>query len=270
MRYLLPVLLLASLGLAQIFGPAGVPLTWDFGIVSFESDSIFSDYFSSTGATSFIYFAGDTLYMESSTVSDGDFRIAFVEQDGTEHKQGFDDSADWYDWDNDGYMVGTMRATTGLISDVDIQAGGGNNVTIRKTGEIQTEGTVTTLCLDANDAGQGTVCAGVTGDNDRFSMNSQLYYAPKTIADGDATPSVAGGNIFTTSANTAATEITDLDNPIAGQTVTIIGGSNTNSSTIADSGNFNLSGAWTASLDDVLILYVQADNDYIEIGRVDN
>jgi len=173
MRYLLPVLLLASLGLAQIFGPAGIPLTWDFGIVSFESDSIFSDYFSSTGATSFIYFAGDTLYMESSTASDGDFRVAFVEQDGTEHKYGFDDSADWFDWDNDGYMTGTFRATTGLVSDVNIQAGGGNNITILKTGVIQTEGTVTSLCLDGNDAGAGDVCAGTVGDNDLFIVYSR-------------------------------------------------------------------------------------------------
>ena len=91
-----------------------------------------------------------------------------------------------------------------------------------------------------------------------------------TIDDGDATPSVNGGNIFVTSSNTGATEITDLDNPIAGQVIYLIGGSNTNSSTIADGGNFNLSAGWTANVDDVLILLVQADNDYIELGRVDN
>jgi hypothetical protein len=137
-------------------------------------------------------------------------------------------------------------------------------------GYLQTSAALLTLTIDPNTTGSGTTIIGETGDNDLCYMNSQLYTAPKTIADGDATPSVAGGNIFTTSENTGATEITDLDDPIAGQTVTIIGGSDTNSSTIADGGNFNLSGAWTASLDDVLILYVQADNDYIEIGRVDN
>jgi len=90
------------------------------------------------------------------------------------------------------------------------------------------------------------------------------------IAADDATPDVSEGNIFVTSVNTGATAITDLDNPVIGQIIYIVGGSNTNSSTIADSGNFNLSASWTASLDDVLILLVQADNDYIELGRVNN
>ena len=81
---------------------------------------------------------------------------------------------------------------------------------------------------------------------------------------------MSGGNIFVTSANTVGTVITDLVSPAAGQIIRIIGGSDTNSSTIADGGNFNLSAGWTAGLDDVLILFVQADDDYIEIGRVDN
>lgn len=86
----------------------------------------------------------------------------------------------------------------------------------------------------------------------------------------DTTPDVSGGNIFVTSANGDATAITDLDSPVVGQIIYIIGGSATNSSTIGDAGNFALSAAWTASLDDVLILFIQADNDYIEIGRADN
>ena len=95
-------------------------------------------------------------------------------------------------------------------------------------------------------------------------------HAGGTIAADDVTPSMSNGTHFTTSANTGATAITDLDDPVVGETYYIIGGSNTNSSTFADSGNFNLSASWTASLDDVLILYVQADNDYIELGRVNN
>ena len=69
---------------------------------------------------------------------------------------------------------------------------------------------------------------------------------------------------------TAATAITDLDNPIVGSIVCIIGGSATNSSTIADSGNFALTAAFTAGVKDTLCLYVQADNDYIELSRADN
>jgi len=91
-----------------------------------------------------------------------------------------------------------------------------------------------------------------------------------TIQDGDTTPDVSRGNVFTTSSNTGATAISDLDNPRVGHIVIIVGGSAANSSTIADANNFNLSAAFTAGLDDVLGLYVQADNDYIEIFRSDN
>ena len=86
----------------------------------------------------------------------------------------------------------------------------------------------------------------------------------------DATPDVSGCRILTTSSNTGATAITDLDNPVVGSIVCIVGGSATNSSTIADSGNFALSAAFTAGLDDNICLYVQADNDYIEMSRTDN
>lgn len=42
------------------------------------------------------------------------------------------------------------------------------------------------------------------------------------------------------------------------------------SSTIADSGNFSLAGAFTAGLNDTLTLYVVADNNYAEVSRADN
>lgn len=94
-----------------------------------------------------------------------------------------------------------------------------------------------------------------------------------TIAANDTSPSVRGKIVWTTSANSVPTVITDLDNPVARQWVILIGGSNTNSSTIADSGNFaldNTKGGMTLSLDAWIMLYVQADNDYVEIGRGDN
>jgi hypothetical protein len=91
-----------------------------------------------------------------------------------------------------------------------------------------------------------------------------------TIPANNTAPDVSGGNVFITSANTHPTEITDLTNPTAGQMIYIIGGSNTFPSTISDSGYFKLSADWSANLNDVLILFVRADNDYIEIGRVDN
>lgn len=103
-----------------------------------------------------------------------------------------------------------------------------------------------------------------------ITMGGPLIFNAETIAADDVTPDVSGGNVFITSANTGATAITDLDSPTAGQLVILIGGSDTNSSTIADSGNFTLSAAWTASDGDALILYVKADNDYIELARSNN
>ena len=134
-----------------------------------------------------------------------------------------------------------------------------------------------TVRLSAIDLAAGDAAFQIVSENDtQYKFGSfadfggPIIQARVTIAADDATPDVSGGNIFTTSSNVSATAITDLDLPQVGQIVYSVGGSNTNSSTIADSGNFNLSAAFTASLDDVLILLVQADNDYIEIGRVDN
>ena len=110
----------------------------------------------------------------------------------------------------------------------------------------------------------------IRGQGSTLDINGRLIQKVQTLAADDTTPDISGGNIFITSGNTGATVITDLDNPKAGQVIMLVGGSNSNPSTIADSGNFNLSAAWTASLDDVLILLVVADNDYIELGRVDN
>ena len=119
--------------------------------------------------------------------------------------------------------------------------------------------------------------AGLTALNDEikslwFEIDDLVprHFDVTTIADGDTTPDVSAGNFFITSSNSGATAISDLDNPRPGQTVYIIGGSNNNSSTIADAGNFNISGAFTASLDDVIVLFVQADNDYIQIGGSNN
>jgi len=105
-----------------------------------------------------------------------------------------------------------------------------------------------------------------------FGLNDNIVdiKQERTITADDTTPDVSGGNVFITSANTVATAITDLDNPTPHQIITLIGGSNADSSTIDDAGNFNLSAAWTASLDDTLTLYVQADNDYIELSRTNN
>lgn len=93
-----------------------------------------------------------------------------------------------------------------------------------------------------------------------------------TIAADDVTPAVGSGKIsvLTTSANTQATAITTFDDATAGQILIIIGGSASDSSTIGDSGEFTLSAAWTAAVDAVLVLFVVASDDFIEISRVAN
>ena len=90
------------------------------------------------------------------------------------------------------------------------------------------------------------------------------------MSDGDLTPDVSGCYWLTSVSNTGATAISDLDNPVVGATYCLIVGNSTNPPTLADAGYFNLNVAWTPGLDDMICLYVQADNDYLEISRVDN
>ena len=81
----------------------------------------------------------------------------------------------------------------------------------------------------------------------------------------------SAGNTFITSANTVETVLLDMTNTTIGQEIKIIGGSNTFPTQIADASFFNLNTGWTANVDDVLTLFVQADQDYIESSaRVDN
>ena len=68
-----------------------------------------------------------------------------------------------------------------------------------------------------------------------ITSGGPMYATPiTTFADGDATPSIALGNIFQT-ANTASTAITDFDDPKAGHSITIIfGDSDTNITNIGN------------------------------------
>ena len=98
----------------------------------------------------------------------------------------------------------------------------------------------------------------------------QLYSTAGVVAADATTFDPDAYTYWLTSANAAPTALTDFTTPTPGQMVMLCGGSATNSTTIADSGNFNLSGAMTLGLDDCIMLFVQADNDYIELWRVNN
>jgi len=119
----------------------------------------------------------------------------------------------------------------------------------------------------AADDNDNTLTFVSTGPYTSAKYKGAITAGQTVFAADDATPDVSVGTQFITSANTAATEITDLDNPVVGSTITILGGSNTNSSTIADGGNFSLTAAMTLSLGSFITLFVRADDDYVELSR---
>lgn len=90
-----------------------------------------------------------------------------------------------------------------------------------------------------------------------------------TLTPGDATPDVSAGTVFVQGeSETTSTTITDLDNPTVGAVYTFIGGSWP--LVFNDAGNFNLVSTIYLLEDDVLQLYVVADNDYVQASYVQN
>lgn len=85
--------------------------------------------------------------------------------------------------------------------------------------------------------------------------------------DNEATPSLQGGDVFVTGANTAATAITDFTGAIPGKTYTIHGNGSTNASTIAAAGNFVLTAAMTLGTGKFIKLVKAEDGKFYEIAR---
>lgn len=129
-----------------------------------------------------------------------------------------------------------------------------------------------------------SAAAGPWNDDAKFglgtsggTMTGPLAWCVITQAADDATPAIGvlggcatdtGGNILQTSdANTGALAITDLDLPLVGQVIYIVGSGGADPSTIANGGNFELEGDWVGISGRVLTLYVRADNDYLELSR---
>lgn len=83
--------------------------------------------------------------------------------------------------------------------------------------------------------------------------------APTAFAADDTTPSVAGGTIFITDANSQATAITTFDGATAGIVYTIHGAGAANASTMANAGNLVLTAAMTLSAG-TFIKVVKAEN----------
>lgn len=108
----------------------------------------------------------------------------------------------------------------------------------------------------------------ILGNND--SESPKVFTTIKTATDGDTTPTVGGVRTLLIGANTAPTAITQLDDGVAGQTVTIVATNATNPSTITDGGNFALSANWTPDIDDTITLFTVNGTAWREISRSAN
>jgi len=108
--------------------------------------------------------------------------------------------------------------------------------------------------------------------NGKQVISKQPAFAVQTLTAGQTVPSLANGTVIITGINTSATAITGFTGAIAGNIIQIVGGAATtsNATTIADSGAFKLNGAYTATANHTLTLFVRGNGDYVELGRSSN
>jgi hypothetical protein len=88
------------------------------------------------------------------------------------------------------------------------------------------------------------------------------------VVDGVLIDMSKGSRVLT-QANTQATIITDISNPVIGSTLIIVGGSNVDSSQLlAANAKFDLSGGdWAAADGAELRLFIRGVDDYVELDR---
>ena len=108
--------------------------------------------------------------------------------------------------------------------------------------------------------------------NGKLELSKRPAFAVQTLTAGQTTPNVASGTVIITGINTGATAIVGFSNVIAGNILHIVGNASTtsNATTIADSGAFKLNGAYTATANHTLTLFVRGTGDYVELGRSSN
>lgn len=106
-----------------------------------------------------------------------------------------------------------------------------------------------------------------TGEGEPFEMlyNKMIKYKIQTLAD-EATPSVLGYTVWLTGGTTA---ITDFDDGVEGQIITIIA---EHSITITDGTNIFLNGSvnWAMTATDTLTLIQKANGHWLEVARSDS
>ena len=85
--------------------------------------------------------------------------------------------------------------------------------------------------------------------------------------DDEATPSLKGGDVFVTGANTTPTAITNFTDAVPGKTYTIHGNGDKNASTIAAGGNFVLTSGMTLGTGKFIRLVKADDGKFYEVAR---
>jgi len=167
--------------------------------------------------------------------------------------------------------VGNSQATA--ITDIDdcavgqevrIRCGNGTNpITIAAAGKFSL------ITAAWNPVVGDTIFLKKRSDGKFIELNRTNATSDSIAFDADdTTPSVTGGTSFITNANTQATAITTLDNAVAGVVYTLHGAGGANASTIANAGNFVLTGAMTLSAGTYIKLQKSAINaKFYEIER---
>jgi len=104
-----------------------------------------------------------------------------------------------------------------------------------------------------------------------IALDGTFVSPTDTIADGDTTPDVSGGNSYVY-IGTSSITVTTLDNEVVDAIYEIRGGSDTFTVTINDGGNFYLNGNvnFTMGIYDNIYLKCVAIDTFVEVSRSNN
>jgi len=127
----------------------------------------------------------------------------------------------------------------------------------QEQGKIATDKNGWTATYEILQEGVNTIYKGVGAINMQYQ-----------VAADDATPDVSKGTAtYLLPSNVAATEITDLDNAVAGSLITLIWTGTTNLSTITSGATFQLAGAITPVTGTILVLQATTASTFAERYR---
>lgn len=154
-------------------------------------------------------------------------------------------------------------APVGKVLTLKCGAAGDNGVTIKKAEKFSL------ITADWN-PGKGEVIRLMKRADGKFieiSRGEAVEEETFQFPDDATTPSVTGGTVFVTGANTQATEITDLKDAVSGVVYTIYGAGSDNASTIKSGGNFVLDSEMKLSDGKMIKLVKGAGGKFYEMSR---